>query len=344
MNVLSLFDGMSCGRIALERAGIEVTNYFSSEVDKFAIQIANKNWPQDEKNRLGDVTKININDLPKIDLLIGGSPCQSFSFAGKKKGMSTKCAEEITTLERYLELKAIEFEFEGQSYLFWEFVKVLKETKPKYFLLENVKMSEMWEGVISKTLGYAPKKINSSLVSAQSRLRLYWTNIELLGLPNNKNLVLSDILEEDVNTKYYMNKPLVLNGKTEGKIGDLDYKDNDRQRRVYSDATKSPSLLARADSPRILKIGDLTMKASQQVRRVYSTEGLNPTLDTMQGGHRQPKVLIDNEVRKLTPLECERLQTIPDNYTEGVSNSQRYKMVGNGWTADVIAHIFKGLK
>jgi site-specific DNA-cytosine methylase len=217
----------------------------------------------------------------------------------------------------------------------------LKETKPKYFLLENVKMSKKWEKVLSGAIGVEPILINSALVSAQNRQRLYWTNIPDVTQPEDKGLLIRDILEDEVNSSFYMNKPLILNGKETGQIGILDYKDNERQKRVYSDNYKSPSLLARSDSPRIIKIGDLDMKASQQIKRVYSTEGLSPTLDTMQGGHRQPKILIENKVRKLTPLECERLQTLPDNYTEGVSNSQRYKMIGNGWTVSVIAHIFK---
>ena len=321
INVLSCFDGMSCGRIALERVGIEVDNYFSSEIDLYAIKIANKNYPQDEVNRLGNILEVRVSDLPKIDLLIGGSPCQGFSFAGKQ----------------------LNFEDE-RSKLFFEYVRLLEERKPKYFLLENVKMKKEYQEVITKYLGVEPIKINSALVSAQNRERLYWTNIPNVTQPQDKGLLIRDILDNEINSSFYMNKPLILNGKETGQIGILDYKDNERQKRVYSDDYKSPSLLARSDSPRIIKIGDLDMKASQQIKRVYSTDGLSPTLDTMQGGHRQPKILIENKVRKLTPIECERLQTVPDNYTEGVSNSQRYKMLGNGWTVDVIAHIFKGLK
>lgn len=331
MNVLSLFDGMSCGRVALERAGIKVDNYYSSEIDKYAIQIANKNYPQDDVNRLGDVTKWqdwNI-DWSSIDLVTGGFPCQAWSVAGKQLG-----------------------DRDERGMLFWTMLDIMKkalEHNPKAkFLIENVKMKKEFEDYItlhtSNALGIVYKHlINSALVSAQNRQRYYWTNIENIEQPKDKGILLKDILEDNVNSSFYMNKPLILNGKETGQIGILDYKDNERQKRVYSDDYKSPSLLARSDSPRIIKIGDLDMKASQQIKRVYSTEGLSPTLDTMQGGHRQPKILIENKVRKLTPLECERLQTLPDNYTEGVSNTQRYKMVGNGWTIDVIAHIFRGL-
>ena len=143
MNVLSLFDGMSCGQQALERAGIKVNNYFASEIDKYAIQVTMANYPNTKQ--LGSVVNVDGYSLPKIDILIGGSPCQSFSFAGKRKGMSTKDEQEILTLDHYLELKAEGFEFEGQSYLFWEYMRLLNEVKPKYFLLENVMMGERWE-------------------------------------------------------------------------------------------------------------------------------------------------------------------------------------------------------
>ena len=146
INVLSLFDGMSCGRQALERAGIEIDNYFASEIDKYAIQVTMANYPNTKQ--LGSVVNVNGSDLPKIDLLIGGSPCQSFSFAGKRKGMATKCETEILTLNHYLELKADGYEFEGQSYLFWEFMRLLNECNPKYFLLENVEMGEKCEKLI----------------------------------------------------------------------------------------------------------------------------------------------------------------------------------------------------
>lgn len=164
MNILSLFDGMSCGQQALERAGIKVDKYFASEIDKYAIQVTMANYP--ETIQLGSVVNVDGYSLPKIDMLIGGSPCQSFSFAGKRKGMSTKDEQEILTLEHYLELKAEGFEFEGQSYLFWEYMRLLNEVKPKYFLLENVMMGEKWEKVLSKAIGVKPIMINSSLLSA----------------------------------------------------------------------------------------------------------------------------------------------------------------------------------
>ena len=164
MNVLSLFDGISCGRVALERANIPVDRYYASEIDKNAITVSLDNYP--DIIQLGDVRDIDPSAFPKIDLLIGGSPCQSFSFAGKRNGMSTKEQIEIFSLDQYLEAKEKDFEFEGYSYLFWEYVRILRETKPKYFLLENVKMAKKWEKVITDALGVEPILIDSGLVSA----------------------------------------------------------------------------------------------------------------------------------------------------------------------------------
>ena len=219
MNVLSLFDGMSCGQQALERNGIKVDNYFASEIDKYAITVTMANYPNTKQ--LGSVVDVDGYSLPKIDLLIGGSPCQSFSFAGKRKGMSTKDSEEILTLERYLELKKDGFEFDGQSYLFWEYMRLMYECKPKYFLLENVMMGEKWEKILSRAIGVNPIMINSSLLSAQNRQRLYWTNIGLepAGLfgypqstieqPKDKGILLKDVLESEVDEKYYLSGKMI---------------------------------------------------------------------------------------------------------------------------------------
>ncbi|MFY8165278.1 MAG: DNA cytosine methyltransferase, partial [Sediminibacterium sp.] len=219
MNVLSLFDGMSCGQQALQRAGIKVENYFASEIDKFAIQVTMANYPNTKQ--LGSVVNVDGYSLPKIDILIGGSPCQSFSFAGKRKGMSTKDEQEILTLEHYLQLKSEGFEFEGQSYLFWEYMRLLNEVKPKYFLLENVEMGEKWERVLSKAIGVNGIHINSALVSAQNRKRIYWTNIghEPGGLfgdlvckiqqPKDKGILLKDILEREVDEKYFLSEKML---------------------------------------------------------------------------------------------------------------------------------------
>lgn len=211
MRVLSLFDGMSCGQIALRQLGIKVDTYYASEVDKFAIAQTMLNFP--DTIQLGDVRNIDARTLGHIDLLMGGSPCQSFSFAGKRAGISTKQNEEIYTLERYLELKQAGFEFEGQSYLFWEYVRILQELRESnpdvYFLLENVEMGKKWEKVLSEAIGLQGVHINSALVSAQIRKRIYWTNIRtartLLGD------CYTDILEDDadVDEKYYLSDEVV---------------------------------------------------------------------------------------------------------------------------------------
>lgn len=284
INVLSCFDGMSCGRIALERAGIEVDNYFSSEIDPYAIKISNKNYPQDVANRLGNILEVKASDLPKIDLLIGGSPCQGFSFAGKQ----------------------LNFEDE-RSKLFFEYVRLLKECKPKYFLLENVKMKKEYEQVISDLLGVEPILINSSVVSAGSRPRIYWTNIPYTEI-NKKEISLNDIL---------------IDG--------------------YSNRDKSHCI--DANYGRGTNLRRYLYRGSRQV--IFTDKGFMKKLFDNKPSIEECNT-IGNENkdkwRKLLAIECERIQNIPDNYTEGVPDFWRYHMLGNGWTIDVIAHIFKGLK
>ena len=223
INVLSLFDGMSCGQIALSRTGIIVENYFASEIDKYAISITMKNFPNTKQ--LGSVVHVDGLSLPKIDLLIGGSPCQSFSFAGKRKGMSTTTEEKILSLDQYLYLKKEGFQFEGQSFLFWEYMRLLNEIRTKnpnvFFFLENVIMSEDWEKVLSSAIGVHPIEVNSSLVSAQNRRRLYWTNIGMkpAGLfgdlesfiqqPKDKKILLKDILQDNPDAKHFLSENAV---------------------------------------------------------------------------------------------------------------------------------------
>ena len=223
MIVLSLFDGMSCGQIALRELGVTIDTYYASEVDKFAIANTMANFP--DTVQLGDVRDIDATALGHIDLLIGGSPCQSFSFAGKRAGMSTKTNEKILTLDRYLELKKQGFEFEGQSYLFWEYIRILqqvRQTNPGvFFMLENVEMGKRWESVIDEAIGVRGVHINSALVSAQVRKRIYWTNIRTfqstmfvppdsaIPQPKDRGILLKDILETDVPQRYYL-KPEVV--------------------------------------------------------------------------------------------------------------------------------------
>ena len=574
MNVLSLFDGCSGGQQALERAGIKYNKYYASEIDKFAIQVTQHNYP--DTIQLGSVVDVDVTNLEPIDLLIGGSPCQSFSFAGKRNGMTTSCNEEIFTLERYLELKADGFQFEGESYLFWEYMRILTDIR-KYnpnvlFLLENVEMGAKWERVLSEAIGIYGVHINSALVSAQNRKRIYWTNIRVkeVGLfgelhsdipqPEDRGILLKDILEDEVDEKYYLSdnaitrlsnndgdgfKSTIKNGedksstilstqhklprgidliccamrgreavltpkRTEyGKAIRKDYeagkikeqrkniqrleprqdgktntltsvqKDNlvvqlkqinDRVdgvsfneegiRPYRNDAKKSgiqelgtigmentkSSCVTSVHSPKVL-IPEVTSKDNLAIQlnpskesggkqpyqhnRIYDADGISPCLNTdarspailipeatskgyveiepgecfdaeninsktrrgrkmvnksnclmaketdfmryegiefrknyavigdgyeqdnrahyengksgtldLKSKARQKVLLNDARIRRLTPLECERLQTMKDNFTAVVSDSQRYKMIGNGWTIDVIAHIF----
>ena len=355
MNVLSLFDGMSCGQIALNKAGIKYDAYFASEVDKYAIKVAQANYP--DTVQIGDVTQVDHERLPfgGIDLLMGGSPCQGFSFAGKQLNFD-----------------------DPRSKLFFEFVRLKDKLKPKYFLMENVPMKQESQDIISEYLGVKPVMINSSLFSAQNRKRLYWTNIPFDTMPTaDKGIVLQDILEEDG----------IANEAMTNKLG----KSHCITAR-YNGAVWWNSIQRKQRT--MVQVGEAdNIKGFDSIKRIYSPNGKAPTLTTMQGGHREPKVAIGRVVnrrldehgvrkdgqldlpftkqlevsdtgksnclttftkdnvlvngmqwRKLTPLECERLQTVPDNYTNHVSNSQRYKMIGNGWTVDVISHIMKGIK
>ena len=537
MKVLSLFDGMSCGRIALDQLGIPVEKYYASEIDKYAIQVSQANYPDIEQ--VGDICNLDPKDYKDVDLMLAGSPCQGFSFAGKQLAFD-----------------------DPRSALFFEFIRLLKAIKPKYFLLENVRMKKEFLQVISEqvsacypeiTFGIEPIFINSSLLSAQSRQRYYWTNIPNIQQPEDRGIVLKDILEDDfsserdkahcIDANYFkgasveqykkkhrrqlVNKPikvgmnveevkirkhevdekalqkLLRSAKKESKktikdiakecnvpltkaehwfrtdssfaipkdtvwiklkfvlgittnkfdksLLEFEYRDGvyESTQRVYSDQGKSPTLTATNKEQMIetrpKQVGvAVDIKGHDQIKRVYSPDGKSPTVTTCGGGHREPKVVTGgafrgraynkdgkrmdkngvsvanktkqmlelrqdsksnaittvgkdsvvvstkpNQInpskkasgkqpymqervfhkegkshaltrefasrthvgetdeltwRKLTPLECERLQTVPDNYTNHVSNTQRYKMLGNGWTVEVIKHIFKNME
>lgn len=423
MIVLSLFDGISCGRVALERAGIKVDKYYASEIDKYAIQVAMKNYP--DTIQLGDITKIDFKQfVGKIDLIIGGSPCQDLSVAGKREGLKG-----------------------ARSGLFYKFIEAIETIKPRYFLLENnVGMPHEAYEEISRLMGCYPIEINSALVSAQTRKRYYWTNIghrqyNLFGFPTvdipqpeNKGILLKDILESglvdneksfcitqrysgqfgspeytlkryfDMSmgqivaepiglgklkgdtiepldkartvTSYYSTgqtlehtikknihsmvaEPLKIPENTvkgyaeiqQGECVDLTHI-NSKTRRGRAMKEKSNCLQTSSQFYQYLcpvRIGHLG-KTNSQRGRIYSVKNKSVALNANTGGMSGKKGLYkidlpdgDYIIRKLTPLECERLQTLPDNYTEGISNSQRYKCIGNGWTVDVIKHIFSFL-
>jgi len=450
IRVLSLFDGMSCGQLALQKLGIEVDTYYASEIDKYAIQVAKENFPK--TIHVGDVCQLKSEDYKDIDLILAGSPCQGFSFAGKQLAFD-----------------------DPRSALFFEFIRLLKEIKPKYFLLENVRMKQQFQDVITDQVSACypdyqgddlfgskikPILINSALLSAQNRLRLYWTNIPNIEQPKDKGIVLKDILiaeeewQEEVPQylkNHFHGEPRanqvrhidVGKSKTltatmyKGQIQSWIKKDfisPDRVKKYVEDETsevndtynkrtikgdKSTTIRPNNNTGNIW-VNDQAIKETKPIqvgiaseinghdilKRVYSPEGKSPTLNTMQGGNREPKVAVEYKAmtevrtpeanairrehkkktgkdwspremrklverdddkmntltsaltkqhiiqakeettlswRKLLPIECERLQTVPDNYTSCVSKTQRFKMLGNGWTIDVIAHILKNM-
>ena len=434
MNVLSLFDGMSCGRIALERLGIPVDNYYASEIDKYAIQVSQANYP--DIIQVGDVTELDTSTLPKIDLIMGGSPCQGFSFAGKQLAFD-----------------------DPRSALFFEFVRCVEELKPKYFLLENVRMKKEYLDVISEYMGVEPIMINSALVSAQNRVRYYWTNIPGIEQPEERGIVLRDILETQTSEQ-----PVKDTKRNQRHYRNDDEKSLCMTATMYKGAGNNGMTLVKEtyDTPK--QVGTaVDINGHDILKRVYSPDGKSPTVNACTGGNREPKIVAgawrgryykdgvrqdqfgsvagktkqmlelrkdektntvttvqkdnvvvetitvdkekkqltikeatkkgyttiedgdcfdmtfpnsktrrgrnmkhksncltaanydymryehsdeDKEVywRKLTPIECERLQTVPDNYTNHVSNTQRYKMLGNGWTIEVITHILKNME
>lgn len=449
MNVLSLFDGMSCGQITLSELGIPVEKYYASEVDKFAIKATMQNFP--DTIQLGDVRELNISLLDKIDLIIGGSPCTNLSMSGKRKGLSTKEGMEVLDLQTYLELKENGFEFEGQSYLFWEYMRIYHELiergdNPKFFL-ENVEMGKKWESVFNETMWRKGIHINSALVSAQNRRRIYWTDIhDDIPQPEDMGILLKDILEEEVDEKYFLSDKMIecLKGRVK----------TEKFSPVQFSPIKFPyEQKARTINTRLFKMGDndnyiqvdndpicvamrgresacLTPKRTEygkQIRKEYEAgivkeqrkniqqlepreDGKTNCLTTVQkdnlivvsgtmpararnDGSTQPCVaigisniadipiankyikrnlrnidnkahtllassykgamangmtLVDNgnfRIRRLTPTECARLQTVPEWYIwDGISDTQRYKMLGNGWNIETIKHIFKYLR
>jgi len=443
-NALSLFDGMSCFQIALKELNIKIDNYYASEVDKHAIAQTKHAFPN--TIHLGDVRDIDVMKLPYISILGGGSPCQSFSFAGKMKGMSTKENIKILELDHYLELKSKQFEFEGQSYLFWEYMRILRDIQnynpDVEFLLENVVMTKDWELVLSRAIGIAPIMINAALVSAQNRKRLFWTNIYnfpqgLLGdsvceipQPKDQGILLKDILEPEVDEKYYLSDKMVNIITKYGAIDTLDneksntilasyhkmggrdqqYIDNgvikiDKQGNVKQNQDKASCFTAWGNSGGnhsdmdLIVVGNkdnLVMQINPskesngkqpfQQNRIYDSEGISPALyvnkadllitDKISDYQQDNPTHIDKDkhptlranaggklrgigitipeatetkfmqltkdfrIRRLTPKECQRLQTVPEWYSWGnTSDTQIYRMLGNGWSIEVIKHI-----
>ncbi len=381
ITVLSLFDGMSCGQLALRRAGFNVGNYFAAEIDKHAIKVCLNNFPF--TLHVGDVRHLDGTLLPHIELIIGGSPCQSFSFAGKRSGMTTVDNVEILTLDHYLQLKSEGYQFSGQSYLFWEYVRLLKEVKPKYFLLENVLMDKKWENVISETLGVYPIEIDSALVSAQTRRRLYWTNINavqqglfdeiktcMIPQPEDKKIYLKDIVQEDIDRKYFISRKMM--DRIKRKHLPKDGRWSDETVRIYFPINPIPVgavCFGRSDEAKAIRKAnmkkgrDYSPQSSKRITRInpYKANTIMTKVETMVVQDIYKEIFNEDyrlkddlseydmeyvlgKIRIFTPTESERLQTLPDGYTQGVSDTQRYKMVGNGWTVDAIAHILSYMK
>lgn len=330
MNILSLFDGISAGQVALQRAGIAVENYYASEIDKYAVQITKNNHPN--TIQLGDITKWREWDIDwsSIDMVIGGSPCQGFSFAGKQ----------------------LNFE-DPRSKLFFDYLDIcnhVADHNPKMkFLLENVRMKQEYQDVISEFLGVSPMFMNSSLISAQNRPRLYWTNIENVIQPEDKGILLRDIILKDVEYKYYLTDQAIdyMNRLRNGKPR-WEYHKNP----IDGKAACLTANMYKGVPYGVLRIPEATKQGYVDINPNEGVDLTFPNSKTRRGRRMEDKsncltattydyCWYDGFIcRKLTPIECERLQTFPDNYTEGISNSQRYKSLGNGWTVDMIAHIF----
>lgn len=297
INVLSLFDGIACGRQALERAGFKVEMYYAAEIHGPSILVAKTRYP--DIKHVGDVRNLKGSDFKDVNIVIGGSPCQNFSLCGTRKGMVTKKNMKVLTLKHYLKLKAEGFEFEGESYLFWEFVRLVEEIRvfnPNViFLLENVKMKREWEEIISNALNVKPSEINSSFFSAQNRQRFYWTNI---------------------NIKPFVDKSIMF-------------------KQIIPDAI--------AAGQRGIPTHSLT-GARYKAKRTLRKDGKSNCV--VCSPHQTGRYMLNGNYEMITPEHAEQLQTIEVGFTnvKGVSTTERYKMIGNAWTVDVVSHIFSSIK
>jgi DNA (cytosine-5)-methyltransferase 3A len=319
-----------------------VKAYYACEIDKHAIKVTQHNFPN--TIQLGDVTKVFAKDLPKIDLLIGGSPCQGFSFAGKQLAFD-----------------------DPRSKLFFEFVRLKNECSPTYFMLENVKMKKEFELVISKYMGVAPIEINSALLSAQNRVRLYWTNIAnepfgffgdmqcMIPQPKDKGILLKDILESEVPEKYYLSEKMLAyleqnsikqkengNGFKFDPHTDLNVKGKSITTKPGQRMDDNFIVASRGRNPENPKNRESGLNTEQMLEPRF--DGKTNCLTSVQKDNLVMQYTEDYRIRRLTPTECERLQTVPDGHTSCVSDTQRYRMLGNGWTVDVIAYIFSFMK
>lgn len=364
MKVLSLFDGISCGMVALERAGILVDKYVAYEIEKNAITISQKNYPQIE--HCGDVFEADYSQYEGFDLLIGGSPCQHWSIA--RAGNNRETTPDGLGGE-----------------LFMQYVRALKESKCKYFLYENnYSIHKNIKAFITEQLGVEPIMINSSLVSAQERKRCYWTNIPNVTQPKDKKIYLKDILgiksdEEpqdrilttisnfDVKVrKHYIDQTELAkflkdkkqaSEKTTREIADFcnvpltkaeHWFRTDKSFAIPDenvwDSLKEILQITETTYDKAITEFEIKRNTFDMAKRIYNINGKHPTLTTLSGGHQRKTITDGKDLFYLEPIHCEKLQTLPVGYTEGISDRQRFKCLGNGWTVDVIAHIFTGLK
>ena len=387
-NVLSLFDGMSCLQIVLTELGIHYDNYFASEIEKEPIRQTMHNFPN--TIQIGDVRNVDVSQLPYIQIIGAGSPCQSFSFAGKRAGMSTVDKIEVKTLEHYLQLKAENFEFEGQSYLFWEFMRILDDVR-RYnpnviFFLENVEMGKKWEGVLSRAIGCYPQHIDSARFSAQHRKRLYWSNISqetrgMFGekythvpLEPDKHIYLKDIIDQDVPEKYYLSDKMLqyfdrraknfnagkvnirdINGKASTITASCDISDNFLKVKtdltVAKDQTKAGCFTAGGNSGGLHS--DMDLIAEVVGCDLRSDEGLRIKEDGKSGtlcararnDESCGQLLLQGyKIRRFTPNECSKLQSIPDWYKFISSDTAVFKMLGNGWEIEAVKQFWREYK
>lgn len=314
-NCLSLFDGISCLQIAMEEAGVPINRYYASEIHQPSINVTQARFPN--TGQIGDVRGINPEDFWDVDIISGGSPCQNFSMCGKRNGMTTKTKIEVTTFEQFMELRD-NFEFEGQSYLFWEFVRVYRGIKAirekkglpePIFFLENVKMDKKWKKIITEALGVEPIYFDSALVSAQARWRDYWTNIKNVVLPQDMGITLGDVIPGAICGVGFRGKKKNWSDKTEKVRYPMTV------RRDLKSNTVVTSLGSR----------------NEETGKSYGTGFYHTT---------------KGEVKKLTVEQIEVLQGLKEGHTNvaGVSKTARIKMIGNGWTIPVITHFLKNLK
>lgn len=354
MRVLSLFDGMGCAWIALKELGIRVDRGYSSEVDPYCIRQVSENFP--DVHPLGDIRSLDVSGLGRIDLVLGGSPCTDFSLCGRQRGMETVDKEKVLSLENYLRMKEDGVRFVGQSYLFWEYLRVLNDIR-KFnpdvkFLLENVPVGKVWRKVIDEAMGVRGIEIDSRFFSAQSRRRVYWTNIrtesgdEIPRPVHDRGLTLRDVLDEEVEERWYLKdsavetlREYIRRNREAGRgFGNLPCRKDEKMWTVTAGGIGRRDLVIVGAA---MRGRDGKGKGCYTQRIETRSDDKSNALTTVT---KDTLVLEGERIRRLTPTECARLQTIPCWYRWVVSDTRKRMMVGNGWTVEVIKYILGYLK